>query len=434
MWRDADFRRLWAGQTASQLGEQASLTTLPLIAVLALDASAGQLGALRAVEQAPILLFSLLVGAWVDRRRTRDVMVLADAGRALALAAIPVAYLFGVLGVPLLLVVAFLVGVLSVFFDVAYHASLVRLVKRERLVAGNSALEGSRSAAQVGGPALGGGLVSLFSAPVAVVAGALFFVLSFVSIRRIRGAEAAADGEGGGGGVGAGAGGGGERSARIWPRIREGLRFVARDTSLRAVGLASAAYQFSFAALMTVYLLFLPRGLHLSGAAVGLVLAAMGPGAIVGSLLAARLPGRLGHGVVLVTSAALADAVLFLVPALHGSSAVTVCALMAVNFAFGVFSQTVNVTIMAVRQVLTPVRMQGRVVATINVAGMGTMPFGSLLGGFLAEQWGLRAGLVAAAAGVALSPLCLALSPLARLGKTLPAPPPAAQAADPASS
>jgi hypothetical protein len=81
LWRDGDFRRLWVGQAASQLGAQASQVTLPLIAVAALNADAGQLGAVRAVEQAPILLFSLFVGAWVDRRRSRSVMVLADFGR-----------------------------------------------------------------------------------------------------------------------------------------------------------------------------------------------------------------------------------------------------------------------------------------------------------------------------------------------------------------
>ncbi|MWA09039.1 MFS transporter [Streptomyces sp. BA2] len=409
LWRDADFRRLWLGQTASQLGAQASQVTLPLIAVVALDVGAGQLGALRAVEQAPILLFSLFVGAWVDRRRSRDVMVVADLGRALALGAIPLAYVLGVLGIPALLVVAFLIGVLSVFFDVAYQASLVRLLDRDRLPAGNSALEGSRSAAQIGGPALGGAMVSLFSAPAAAVVGAFFFALSFLSIRRIRRRESLP-----------------ERAARaerlpgIWRQVQQGLRFVAGNASLRAVGLASALFQFSFAAVMTVYLLFLPRELHLSGMAVGLALAAMGPGAVVGSLLAARLPERFGYGRVVVASAVIADGVMLCVPALHGSAAVTIGALMAVNFVFGVFGQLVNVTLMAVRQAITPVPMQGRVVATVNFAGMGLTPVGSLLGGVLAGAWGLRTSLLLTAACLALSPLFMARSPLARLGDRLP--------------
>ncbi|MEU0522784.1 MFS transporter [Streptomyces niveus] len=408
MWRDPEFRRFWAGQTASQFGAQAGQVTLPLLAVVALNADSTQLGALRAVQQIPILLFSLFVGVWVDRWRSRNVMVLADFGRAVALAAIPIAFLLGVLGIPVLLVLAFLVGVLTVFFDVAYQAALVRLVRRDQLVQGNSALEGSRSAAQIGGPALGGALVSLLTAPIAVVAGAFFFGVSCLSIRRIRHRESVPRTV--------------ERPARMRRQIVEGLRLVVGDPSLRAVGLASALFHFFFAALMTVYLLFLPRTLHLSGTAVGLVLAAMGPGVLVGSVLAARLPRRLGHGVVLVSSAVLAEGVMLCVPAVRGSTALTIASLMTVNFLFGAFSQLVDVTVMAVRQSITPLPVQGRVVATINFVGMGLTPLGSLLGGFLAGRWDLRTSLLLAAVGMALSPLFMAFSPLARLGRELPAP------------
>ncbi|MFD0064706.1 MFS transporter [Streptomyces sp. NPDC056690] len=443
MWRDRDFRRLWVGQTVSQLGEHTTLVVLPLCAVLTLDAGAGELGVLRAVGQAPILLLSLLAGAWVDRWRTRTVMVLADVGRALALGAAAVAGLLGALGLPALLVAGFAVGALSVFFDVAYQSSLVRLVEHDQLVRGNSALEGSRSAAQIAGPALGGALVSLLSAPIAAVSGALLFALSCLSIRRIRRRESLPEPTR-------------ERSQRlqeptqecshphpeptqdlsqraheptqepprrpprVWRRIREGLRFVVGDTSLRAVCLASAAFQFSLAATMTVYLLFLPRELHLSGTEVGLALAATGPGALLGSLLAARLPGRFGHGVVLVSAAALGDGAFLFVPALHGSSAGTVLALVAVSLVFGTFGQLVNVTVMGVRQALTPDGMQGRAAATITFVGMGLTPLGSLLGGFLADEWGLRPSLAVTAAGMLLSPLLMSLSPLARLGRTLP--------------
>ncbi|MFI6013257.1 MFS transporter [Streptomyces sp. NPDC051243] len=409
MWRDRDFRRLWVGQTASQLGEQTTLVVLPLFAVLTLEAGAGQLGVLRAVGQAPILLLSLFVGAWVDRWRTRSVMVLTDAGRAVALGVAAVAALLGGFGLPALLAVVFAVGALSVFFDVAYQASLVRLVRRDQLVRGNSALEGSRSAAQIGGPALGGALVSVLSAPLAAASSAGFFALSFLSIRRIGRRESVPERS--------------ERPPRIWRRIHEGLRFVVADTSLRTVCLASAAFQFFFAAVMTGYLLFLPRELHLSGTAVGLALAATGPGALLGSVLAARLPGRFGHGAVLVSAAAVGDGVFLFVPALHGSCAVTVPALLAVNFVFGTFSQLVNVTVMAVRQTVTPDELQGRAAATINFVGMGLTPLGSLLGGLLAEGWGTRTSLLVTAAGMLLSPALMALSPLARLGRTLPGPP-----------
>ncbi|MHA6629499.1 MFS transporter [Pseudonocardia sichuanensis] len=409
LWHDRDFRKLWAGQTASQVGEHAGRVVLPLVAVVALDAGADQVGVLRAVEQAPILLFSLLAGVWVDRWRTRTVMVLADVGRAALLAAITLSAVLGLLGMPLLLVAAFAIGVFTVFFDVAYHASLVRLVRRDQLMQANSALESSRSAAQIGGPALGGALVSLLSASTAALASAALFVVSALSLRGIRRREPVP--------------GHGERPTRIRREIVDGLRFVAGSPSLRAVGLASAAYQFCFAALMTVYLLFLVRTLELPGAVVGLVLAAMGPGAVLGSLLSAGLPRRFGYGVVLVSSAALADVALMCVPAVRGSGLAPVLLLMGINVVFGACSQVVNIITAVVRQAVTPVRMQGRVVATINFVGMGLMPFGSLCGGYLGEHWGLRPSLLVAAVGLALSPLVLALSPLARLGRSLPVAP-----------
>jgi MFS family permease len=170
LWADRDFVRFWIGQTSSQLGAQASQVTLPLIAVTTLGASAAQLGVLRAVQQVPILLFSLYFGALVDRWRARRLMVLADFGRALVLGIIPIALLLDAFRLSGLYLIAFVVGIFTVCFDVAYQASLPRLVARDQLAQGNSVLEGSRSAAQICGPALGGGLISLLTAPIAVLA------------------------------------------------------------------------------------------------------------------------------------------------------------------------------------------------------------------------------------------------------------------------
>jgi predicted MFS family arabinose efflux permease len=407
LWRHADFRKLWIGQTVSQFGAQASQVMLPLVAVVALHADAGELGALRAVQQAPVLLFSLVVGVWVDRRRSSSVMVWADLGRAVLLAVIPAIFLLGLLDVPVLLTVAFGIGTLTVCFDLGYQSSLVQLVPREHLPKGNSALESSRSAAQIAGPALGGALVSLLSAPIATGASALFYALSALAIGRIGRRKQDVDHA--------------ERSSRVWRQMHDGVRLVVTDRSLRAIGLCSAIFQLSFAALMTVYLLFLVRTLQLSGALVGLVLAALGPGAVVGSVLSAVLPPRLGYGVVLVSSAALADATMLGIPALRGPTTTVVLLLVAINFVFGVCGQLVDVTVTTVRQAITPASMQGRVVATLNVVGMGLTPLGSLLGGVLAQQWGYRTSLLVTALALSLSPVIMVLSPLARLGRTLPA-------------
>ena len=121
------FRRFWLGQTVSLVGDQVSLIALPLVAVLVLDANAAQMGYLVAAELLPNLLFSLHAGAWADRRaRKRQTMIATDLGRALLIGSIPVAYAFDALTFPHMLVVAFLMGTLTVLFHVSYSALLRR--------------------------------------------------------------------------------------------------------------------------------------------------------------------------------------------------------------------------------------------------------------------------------------------------------------------
>ncbi|MFI6680742.1 MFS transporter [Kribbella sp. NPDC050470] len=392
LWAEADFRKLWIGQSASLFAAYASQVTLPLVAVVSLGASAAQLGGLRAAQQVPILLVSLFVGVLVDRWRARRMMVYADLGRAVLLGLVPIAW---TLGLPFLYVVAFVIGVFSVCFDVACQASFTRLVRQDQLAQGNSILEGSKSAAQISGPAIGGALVSLLTAPLAVLGSAVGFLVSVVSIWRLPDARPVAPSGG----------------------IRDGLWLVVRDSSLRAIAMATCVYQFFFTAMMTVYILFLSRSLELPGAAMGLVLAAFGPGALAGSLLSSRMPRWFGYGRVVVFAALISDLVMLSTAALHGSTTVTVAALVTINFLYGVFSQTVDVAIMAIRQAITPDTVQGRVVATIAFLGMGLTPVGALLGGAAAGVFGVRAALVATIAGLFLSPLTLSLSPLARLGR-----------------
>ena len=158
-WRHRDFRNLWAAETVSVFGSQISQLALPLVAVIILEASVFEVALLGVIEFAPFILISLPAGVWVDRMRRKPILVTADVGRALLLASIPVAYWLDALTIWQLYVVGFLVGVLTVFFDVSYQSYLPSLVEREQLVEGNSKLEISRSAASSPGPGLAGVLV-----------------------------------------------------------------------------------------------------------------------------------------------------------------------------------------------------------------------------------------------------------------------------------
>src|SRR5215213_3372 len=193
LWRHADFRRLWAAQSASLFGSEITALALPLMAVLVLGASPLQMGLLAAAGTAPFLLCSLLAGVWVDRRRRRPVLIAADLARAGLLLSIPLMAWLGTLRIEQLYGVTFVVGVIGVFFEVAHYAYVPSLVGREAVVEGNSKLQISYSAAAAGGPGVAGLLVQFLSAQGAIAIDAISFLVSAVLLRRIESPEPRVD-------------------------------------------------------------------------------------------------------------------------------------------------------------------------------------------------------------------------------------------------
>ena len=186
LWRHGDFLKLWSAETISQFGSTVDDIAFPLVAVLVLEASAFEVAALGTVLFLPFLLFTLPAGVWVDRLPRRPILIVGDFGRAALYATIPLAYVADALTLWQLYAVGFLVGVFQVFFDIAYQSYLPSLVERDQIAEGNSKFEISRSAAQVSGPGLGGGLVELLTAPYAVLVDALSVVASGAFILRIK--------------------------------------------------------------------------------------------------------------------------------------------------------------------------------------------------------------------------------------------------------
>src|SRR3979411_282716 len=178
----SDLLRTWAGQSGSRVGPQVTRPALPFTAILTLHATAAQMGILGAVQLAPFLFLGLFVGVWVDRLRRRPILIAADIGRALLLLAVPLLAITHNLRIEYLFAIGFLLGTLELFFDVAYMSFLPSLIAREQLFDGNSMLQMSDSIAQVAGPGIGGALVQLLTAPVAIVVDALSFVGSAISI------------------------------------------------------------------------------------------------------------------------------------------------------------------------------------------------------------------------------------------------------------
>src|SRR3989454_1712155 len=280
LWRHSDFMKLWLAQTISVFGDQFTGLAIPLIAALMLQATPGQMGVLTAVERAPFLLIGLFAGVWVDRLPRRPILVAGDFGRAAVLLTIPLAALLGGLGMPHLYAVGVLVGVFTVFFDVAYQAFLPALVGRQQLVEGNSKLEATRSLANLAGPSVAGVVIQALSAPIAIILDALSFVISGGLISRIRGREPVA---------------GGARAA-VTAEVREGLRVVFGNRLLRSIAGCTGTSNFFGSALFALYILFMTRSLGLTPAKIGAIFSLGNVAGLLGALSAVRPPGRRGGG------------------------------------------------------------------------------------------------------------------------------------------
>jgi MFS family permease len=391
LFRSADFRLLLIGQTTSQLGAQISGVAIPLLAVLELQASAFEVGLIAASSTVAFAVIGLPAGAWVDSWRRRPILVSSDLVRMVLLATIPVAALLGVLSIAQLVVVSLLTGFARVFFDVAYQSYLPSVIGKDRVLAGNSAMEMIRASGQVVGPGLGGVLVALLGAASVVLIQAVTFAVSAASLLGIRRREPPLS-----------------RSAerpRLVAQIREGITFVGRNRILRATAITSAASNFSFAVASAVTFIFLARTLQLSPAVIGIVVAAGSVTVMLGAALTPRLSRRLGSARIIWLSLAVTGPVALLGPLAQPGWSVL---LIFVGMAAGEFGQIIySITNVSLRQRLCPDRMLGRVTATMRFLIMGLFPLGALLGGVLGELIGARSTLWVAAAIIVLSPVPL---------------------------
>jgi MFS family permease len=406
LWRHRDFRNLWAAETISVFGTQISQLALPLVAVITLEASAFQVALLGVIEFAPFILISLPAGVWVDRMRRKPILVTADVGRALLLASIPVAYWLDVLTIWQLYVVGFMVGILTVFFDVSYQSYLPSLVKRDQLVEGNSKLEISRSAAQLSGPGLAGLLVEAFKAPGAVLIDAVSFFASAVYLFRIKAEERAPTKA--------------ERQAGpgMKEEVKEGLRWVFGNRYLRWIAASTATFNFFGNIIFAVYLVFAVRVLELRPGVIGIVFAVSNIGYLVGALLANRLSRRFGVGPTIIMGAAGSVSLLLLAAAPTSNPIPFLIAAQAIS---GMGIPIYNITQVSFRQAITPERLQGRMNSVMRFIVWGVMPLGALLGGALATWFGLRTAIWVGAIGMSLAVLPVLLSPVRTL-RAMPEP------------
>jgi MFS family permease len=398
--RDADFRKLWAGMAVSRLGSSVAGVTTPLIAVQVLDANAFTVSLLTAAAWLPWLLIGLPAGAWIDRVARKPVMLVSDLVSAALVISVPVAAALGRLTMAHLLIVAMLLGTATVFFTAAWTAYLPAMFDKDDLVGANSALHGTESAAQVAGPAVGGLLVAAVNAVAGLVVDAVSFLVSALSLWRIRRAE--------------------RRPAPTIPAptekvsirrdIVEGARWLIRDTYLRNQALYGAASNLMLTGMNALMVVFLVRDVGVSTTGVGLLLAAASLGGVGAATATPRLVRRLGGARALVACKVFGGVASLLIPLTRPGAGLTFFVVGLLSVAAGAVAG--NVVGASFRQAYCPPGLLGRVVTSMQFVNFGAIPVGAVLGGATASLVGTRGAMWIMALGYAASGLILLLGPL----------------------
>jgi MFS family permease len=377
--------RIVMAVTVTLTGDAVTLVALPLTAVIILDASPGELALVGAAQALPILVLSIPIGAWVDRRVGRwPLLVASDLVRAALLVAVPVAAATGTLTLPILVAFAFLLSCGGTVFDLAFAGWIPRLLSGDALHRANARVELGRSAALVVGPMLAGAIVAAFTAPIALLVDAVSFVGSAALVGSIRKAEPHFSPD--------------RTPRRITDELTAGVRFLGHQRIVAAVVSTITINNFSRSIALGVVVLYLVDGAGMGPAAVAVAFALGNAGFLVGALVARRVTARLGVGSTMQVGVALfGPSMLFfaLAPPVFAGPAF---ALMLFANGFGIAIHNVNQV--TVRQILTPDHLRARVASVIRLLGFGAIPVGTLVGGLIAELIGLQAALLASGLGL----------------------------------
>ena len=375
-----NFKWLWAGQTISLVGSAVSRLAIPTTAILALHASAFQVGALSAATYVAFPVLGVFAGVWVDRLPRRRLMIACDVVRALALATVPLAAAYHALTLALLFIVAIVTSVASVFFDVAYQAYLPDVVDADGLHDANARLEASSSAAQIAGNALAGALIAAIGAALTIAIDAASFGLSVVTLAFVR--ERPSE----------------KRVATISVpfvrQMRDGFEYVYSNRALSRIVACTATGNLGSSISAAVYLIFAYRTLHLTPTLVGIILA-VGNAGFVGAFFAPRIVRRFGLSNTLVVSTGIAALAQILVPlAVFGFS---VPLLVAEQLIASAVIPIYNIAQVSWRQAAVPPELGGRMNATVRTIAWGTLPIGAMLGAALATSIGIVPTLIVGA-------------------------------------
>jgi MFS family permease len=397
VFRRPGFFGFWAAGTVSEFGTYVTTIALQVLVLTTLSGTAFDVGLVNASRWVPYLLFGLVVGALVERRRRKPLLIVTDVGRGILLGLIPLLAFVGQLSVPILMAFVAVFGLFSLVNDAANQSFLPRLVPRSALLSANARIDQSSSVAQTSGPAIGGALVSLVGAPIAVLVDAATYFFSAIALGRIVVDEPAPSRL---------------RQRSLWRDIGEGLRWVYGHRTLAPVAISTHVW-FVFSSLLgTAFVPFALLRLHLTAFELGLTLSAAGVGGLIGSLFSARIGRSWGVGRAVIACLVVEPvgwAVIALSP--PGDHLATVGVLAIGQGIFGLALGASNANEMGYRQAVTPDALQGRTNTTMRSFNRAAIIIGAPLGGVLAEVLGYRATFWIGIAGFLAAAVILVVSP-----------------------
>jgi MFS family permease len=398
------FRSYWAAATVSSFGTAVSAVAVPVLVVTVLHATPFEVGLVNAAQFLPYALFGLIVGAYIDRFPRKPLLIAASIGRGVCLGAIPVMWATGHLTLWATAAALFLFGVLSVVGFAATQSLLPRIVPRPLLLAANARLDQSDAAAQTAGPALGGVLVSIVTAPIAIALDAVSYLVDAVLIARVRVVERQPTRPAG---------------ARLRRDIADGLRWTYGHPALAPLAVSTHLWFLANAAGLTVFATLALRTLALPAAVYGAILAVSGVAMLMGATAAPRLGARFGAGRTIIAAraaypvawAAIAVATL---GAGGGAAPATVVTLFVAFAVQGVAAGAENANEMSLRQTVTPDELLGRMNGTIRSANRTLAAAGAVGGGALMSAVGAASALLAVTLVFVAAVVVAVCSPLRR--------------------
>lgn len=380
-----DFRWLLGAFWTSNVGDGIALSAAPLL--IASMSGAPALVAIGAMMPVlPWLIFGLHAGAVADHHDRRRLVMVANALRGLVIAGLCVFLITGTANIWIVLASAFLYGVAEVFADSAGNTLLPMMVRREDLGIGNARMQaGYLVANQMAGPPLGAFLFAIGSFWPFVVQ-VVCVLLAVVLISRIAATPVPQPSDETA-----------EPGAKGHP-IREGLHWLRHNPPVRTLVLIILVFNVTWSAPWSVLVLYATEHLRIGEVGYG----ALTTASALGGLVAVGIFGWLEKH---VSFATLMRVCLTLEVLMHLTFALTSSGIVAfvVMFVFGLYAFVWGTISTTVRQRLVPMELQGRM-ASVNMVGVfGGMVIGQLLGGIIAQIWGLTAPWWFAFAGSALT-------------------------------